>query len=731
METQGADRVARFSGQTWGEFELGEPIGRGPRGTVYRARQASIDRAVAVKVLDLRLSDDSGFRRRFLREAVSVGRIASPHVVHIHFAGVRDGHPWVAMELVDGQDLGTRLRGGLRPSPGAVFDLVLQAARGLAAAERQGVLHRDLKPANLLVGPDGVLKISDFGLVGLVAEAGGAIGADARWASPERLAGRACDHRSDVWSLGAVAYELLAGRTPALGSDGSPAPLAPLAPKAHPEFVQAVMRCLHPDPAQRWAGAEALQAGLEELLLRGRVMRRRWQPWTAAAFAAAAVAAMATWAGARAGGDGARAGGEGVTPAATVEERFGGSHAGPPAVATTPRDPAVDAMPAAAVAQATAAASTAEPAPAAATAPQDDAVHVTPTAAEAPPKASATPERAAPPEPEVVRAVAPAASAKAPVAAPSTTAPPAEADPAPVPADPVAADPELEADAAAAASAREPEVATMPAPAARATTASVDEPTTPTDTEAPTAPAAAAVGVAGTGRDELGHYADLQVLGMVQRFRWCPPGSFIMGSPDGERRRSRDEVPLQVTLTQGFWIADTECSQALWMTVLGSSPSAVQDLSHPVERVTWDDAHRFIDRLNALGPALSVRLPTEAEWEYACRAGGGGGDGAWDAGRGRRSHPIAQLESNAWGLFDMRGNVAEWCADGYGPYRGPVAVDPLPAPGGAKVHRGGSFRDRSDDCRPANRSHARPETRAEHIGFRLAASTLPGVPAPR
>jgi formylglycine-generating enzyme required for sulfatase activity len=224
------------------------------------------------------------------------------------------------------------------------------------------------------------------------------------------------------------------------------------------------------------------------------------------------------------------------------------------------------------------------------------------------------------------------------------------------------------------------------------------------------------------------------VLGVVQRFRWCPPGSYLMGSRDDERRRGRDEDIHLVTFTRGFWIADTECSQALWVSVMGTSPSAVQGLEYPVERVSWEQTHDFVAQLEHQCPGLIARLPTESEWEYACRAGVEQDDldgAAWsERTSGGHSHPLAELKPNAWGLFDMRGNLAEWCEDGYGPYPKPVVVDPGPGLGTAHVIRGGSYHDDGAGCRIARRAHARPQWLSETVGFRLAATALPGIAAP-
>jgi formylglycine-generating enzyme required for sulfatase activity len=221
----------------------------------------------------------------------------------------------------------------------------------------------------------------------------------------------------------------------------------------------------------------------------------------------------------------------------------------------------------------------------------------------------------------------------------------------------------------------------------------------------------------------------VEVLGVVQRFRWCPPGQFLMGSPDDEHGHSRGEDIHLVTLTTGFWIADCECTQALWIAVMGSSPSVVQELDHPVEQVSWESCHEFLARLNALAPGLEARLPSESEWEYACRAGGaddGSLDGtAWHAHNAAATHPVKELRANAWGLYDLHGNVAEWCEDRYGPYPKPVVVDPVVRTDGAHIIRGGSYRENPNGCRSARRDHGRPRYHSGCVGLRLAATAIP------
>lgn len=223
-------------------------------------------------------------------------------------------------------------------------------------------------------------------------------------------------------------------------------------------------------------------------------------------------------------------------------------------------------------------------------------------------------------------------------------------------------------------------------------------------------------------------------LGM--EFIYIKPGTFMMGSPSHEKGRYNNEKQHQVTLTRGFYMQTTEVTQGQWKAVMGSNPSRFKGDDLPVEQISWNDVQEFIRRLNQREGGDKYRLPTEAEWEYACRAGRTTrfsfgddesrlGEYAWyDGNSGSRTHPVAQKKPNAWGLYDMHGNVWEWCQDRYGDYPSGSVTDPEgPSSGSYRVIRGGSWVNEPRFVRSANRGRSYPDYRNYNLGFRLLRRT--------
>ena len=240
------------------------------------------------------------------------------------------------------------------------------------------------------------------------------------------------------------------------------------------------------------------------------------------------------------------------------------------------------------------------------------------------------------------------------------------------------------------------------------------------------------------GEDEYGLWMGFTYKGVRQDFRWIEPGTFMMGSPKNEPGRSDNETQHKVTLTEGFWLAETTVTQALWEVVMGENPSHFKGATRPVEQVSWDDAQRFIAKMNGMKPELQMCLPTEAQWEYCCRAGtttafhfGGKNDlnlervnysGEWDEWKdGGETKAVKSYSPNDWGLYEMHGNVWEWCQDWFGDYPAQPIVDPQGEEvGSSRVLRGGSWIIHGRLCRSAYRLHNDPGYRLNRIGFRLA-----------
>jgi len=233
--------------------------------------------------------------------------------------------------------------------------------------------------------------------------------------------------------------------------------------------------------------------------------------------------------------------------------------------------------------------------------------------------------------------------------------------------------------------------------------------------------------------------------GVPLKLRYCPAGSFTMGSPVSEKGRNNHEDQVQVRLSQGFWIAETECSQAQWKTVMNSNPSHFKGDNLPVDLVTFVDVQRFIASLTKVTPApagYQWSLPTEAEWEYACRAARttvfGFGDALSSAQANFNGNhpygtatkgpflnkpvPVGSYAANDWGIHDLHGNVWEWCLDFWdGTSKIPGGTNPIGKTGSYGVNRGGAWSSQGVLCRSAGRVKDLPGYTDNSLGFRLAA----------
>ncbi|MEM7385133.1 MAG: formylglycine-generating enzyme family protein [Verrucomicrobiota bacterium] len=232
------------------------------------------------------------------------------------------------------------------------------------------------------------------------------------------------------------------------------------------------------------------------------------------------------------------------------------------------------------------------------------------------------------------------------------------------------------------------------------------------------------------GQDRFGIYGKVMVEGVPFGFRWIPPGAFVMGAPEEEKGRRESEPLKEVEVTEGFWMLETPVTQQMWLTIERKDPSHFEKVECPVERVSWEDCQSFIGQLNQRIPRLNAALPTEALWEYACRAGtrSAFNDGSpctkpqgidpaleklgwYDRNSDARTQAVREKDPNAWGLYDMHGNVWEWCQDETTEFGNSAR----------RVVRGGSWNFSAGYCRSAARLAFVPEYRYGYLGFRLVA----------
>jgi formylglycine-generating enzyme required for sulfatase activity len=247
-------------------------------------------------------------------------------------------------------------------------------------------------------------------------------------------------------------------------------------------------------------------------------------------------------------------------------------------------------------------------------------------------------------------------------------------------------------------------------------------------------------------------------------FVWIPEGCFLMGQTETEKQTIiqergegayknyyQDELPQHEVCLDGFWMGKTEMTQAQWQQVMGSNPSRFEGDSRPVEQVSWNDAQKYLKKLNTQAGQEIYRLPTEAEWEYAARAGTttpfyfgetistdqANYDGDYVYGSGKKgvdrgqTTEVGSFPANAWGLYDIHGNVWEWCQDWYGSDY--YATSPKDNPQGPdtweyRVLRGGSWDDDPHGCRSAYRSRGVPGYRGDYVGFRVVAGVVAWTP---
>lgn len=663
-----------------GNYVLLEKLGEGGMGQVYKARHRRLDRVVAIKTLRSELDCSREAISRFQREVRAAARLSHPNIVVAYDANESGGIPFLVMEYVDGQDLSSLVRGQGPLSVATAVDYLLQAARGLEYAHRQGVLHRDIKPSNLIVDRSGTLRILDMGLARIEAtESGGdssltdsgQLLGTVDYLSPEQaLDARQVDARADIYSLGCTLHYLLLGKPPYEGDTAAKLILA------HREQDIPSLRASRPDVPD-W-----LDALFQSMLAKEPEGRPQTMGEVIAALQTHAAVGTAAH--------------HPSSPPVMSRRSLGQRWIG---MSKAIRTILIGGTLGGALAVALA---------------------VLTVILYERNRLELTAEKTRNPTPPADKSDLSPGAPTTPLSNPGAMPPARPLGPSP------------------------PSASVSPCP--------------------PLAVAPFDAAQAKRHQEAWAQYLGLPVeltnsIGM--RFVLVPPGEFYMGStkadfaklveqgtstamkhPDWNiRLLLRIEGPRHlVRITKPFYLGVSEVTQAEYERVTGTNPSKFKDDPiRPVEMVNWGDASTFCRKLGDLPQEQAAhagyRLPTEAEWEYACRAGTTTNwyfgddaaalkDYAWfSANAGRATHPVCQKESSPWGLCDMHGNVWEWCQDWHrdGYFATSPIDDPTGAPeGGSRVNRGGSWYYDASRCRAAHRCWYAPSFRCNLVGFRLA-----------
>ena len=264
---------------TFGRYEILDKLGEGAMGVVYRARDASLGRVVALKMLSADLGAEEELHQRFQREAEAIGRLSHPNIVTVYDVGEASGQLYMAMELLEGEDLRSLIEKRAAIALADRVRILIQICGGLAYAHSRGVVHRDIKPANILVGSDGRVKILDFGLARVSARSTitrrGVILGTPDYMAPEQAMGKGVDRRSDVFSAGAVFYEFLTLEKPFKGKtlhavlyqiiSDDPEPVLTVNPEVPVRLASIVHRMLRKDPDLRYGAMEDVAGDLSEI----------------------------------------------------------------------------------------------------------------------------------------------------------------------------------------------------------------------------------------------------------------------------------------------------------------------------------------------------------------------------------------------------------------------------------------------------------------------------------
>jgi formylglycine-generating enzyme required for sulfatase activity len=667
-------------------------IGEGGMGVVYLGHDQVREKAVAIKVLRNILSRDPGSVKRLLVEANLSMELTHPNIVRVHNFESGESLKFIVMEYIVGETLARRLAENGPLDEAEARQIAIEICKGLEHAHEKKIVHRDLKPGNILLGRDGSVKIADFGIARVCRESLSRLTSQGTpgtlaYMSPEQLDGETSE-RSDLYSVGVILYEMISGNPPFNGEpyvhkikNVAPKPLEGISPALN----EIVLRCLSKNPDTRFASIRNLREELDGTAekRRSEEARRRLEEEERNRKEAEAARKQA---------DAHEAGlrqreqeeqNERLSALKSrAEQAFNNQQyeeairCWEGALSQSPADSAI----------------------------RGNIAYAKSLLVQKKQETSAQPvPHPARSKNNSAKILAVAAVVIGLVVFGTWIYQQANKE--------SGHRTSTDLQRTAALPAEQPQQTAEPVPPPR----SQVEPDRYPKEESNKSSAIAEVTRTRSGMNNLG-----------MEFVSIEPGSFEMGSYSG----FDEEKPVhRVTISRRFQMQITEVTQGQWEAVMGSNPSYFKNCGKdcPVEQVSWNDAKVFIVRLNERNDGWLYRLPTEAEWEYAARAGTTGqfagnlDDMAWyDANSGNTTHPVSQKQANAWGLYDMHGNVWEWVEDWYGHYPSGAATDPKgPSSGSARVCRGGSWFNGAGSCRSELRNISAPDDRGNDLGFRL------------
>lgn len=691
----------------FGKYRVIRRLGRGGMGAVYLAYDDDLDRHVALKIPTASGDHEAEILERFKREAKVGASFHHPNFCPIYEAGKVGDHPYLAMAYIEGKDLSSSVNRERPMNPGEAATLVGKIARAMADAHDKGIVHRDLKPSNVMIDAKGEPVIMDFGLArrdgskDAELTASNAMLGTIHYMSPEqvRVEKTSMGPPTDIYSLGVILYELITGRRPFEGPPTSviafillnePQSASDHRPGLDVALVSTCHKAMSKAIADRHASMREFATALDGCFKTAPAPRRRPPIDTSEPIRPAARREPAPpWGGRKlvlAAMGGILAVALGVVIYITTDTGTLKIEGGDPAmeVSIDGREVRIEKV--------------GEPITV-----RSGAHGLIITRGEVRVKAPKSFEVKRGRETVVSLEFTPKEVAKAPPA----DSPPANPkdDPKPEP----------------------PKEVEKPA--------------------RPTANPASSTAFAGTapGESKTVKVGEIDVV-----LCWCPPGQFTMGSPLDEKERVENEGPVDVTITKGFWVMRTEMTQELYQALTGNNPSYNKGPKLPVESVNFEEARdcaakltRKLRESHLLPDGWGIRLPTEAQWEYAARAGTktatpfgdtltssqanfDGNDPYGGAAKGphlRTTREVGSYEPNAWGLFDTVGNVWEVTLDAY-EAKLPGGADPFVAGGDVSVRamRGGCWSNSGGrHCRSAFRANCAMTIRGPDLGFRLAA----------